>query len=67
MQALLIWLARIAAVGGVVLMATAVIARLSGFYSLGSFETATLLQGGMAAVLLACLAYLIALVERAER
>lgn len=67
MHALLIWLARIAAVGGVVLMATATIARMSGFYSLGSFETATLLQGGMAAVLLACLAYLITLAERVRR
>jgi hypothetical protein len=33
---------------------------------LGSFQSVTLLQGGMAAVLLACLGYLAALVERTK-
>jgi hypothetical protein len=66
MQGLLIWAARIAAVAGVALIATAVMARVSGVYSLGGFESGTILQGGMAAVLLACLGYLTALAERAK-
>ena len=66
MQALLIWAARIAAVAGVALMATAVMARVSGVYSLGSFQSGTILLAGMAAVLLACLGYLITLAERAK-
>ena len=66
MQALLIWAARIAAVAGVALIATAAMARVSGVYSLGSFQTGTILQAGMAAVLLACLGYLMTLAERAR-
>ena len=66
MQVLLIWAARIAAVAGVALMATAVMARVSGVYSLGSFQSGTILQAGMAAVLLACLGYLTTLAERAN-
>lgn len=63
---MLIWLARVSAVGGVLLIAVAVIARLSGVYSLGGYHSATILQGGMAAVLLACLGYLMALAERSK-
>jgi hypothetical protein len=66
MQALLIWLARVSAVVGVLLIAVAVIARLTGVYSLGGFYSGTILQGGMAAVLLACLGYLTALAERSK-
>jgi hypothetical protein len=66
MQVLMIWTARIAALGGVALIAVAVIARLSGVYSVGGFYSGTILQAGMAAVLLACLGYLIALVERGK-
>jgi hypothetical protein len=59
-------MARIAGVVGIALIAVAAIARLSGVYSLGGFQSVTLLQGGMAAVLLACLGYLAALVERTK-
>jgi len=65
MFAVLIWLARIAAVGGVSLITVAVIARVSGAYTLGGFSSGgTILLGGMAAVLLACLGYVTALAER---
>lgn len=64
MRALLIWMARVAGVVGAALIAVAALARLSGIYWLGGFQSATLLQGGMAAVLLACLGYLAALAER---
>jgi hypothetical protein len=64
MKTALIWAARIAGVLGIAAMALAVAARLSGAWSLGGFEVGTVLQAGMAAVLIACLAYLAALVER---
>lgn len=66
MRALLIWVARIAAIGGVALIAAAAVARLGGVYSLGGFYSGTILQAGMAGVLLACLGYLTALVERGK-
>ena len=64
MLVVVIWLARIAAVAGVLLIAVAVVARVSGLYTLGGFSSGTILLGGMAAVLLACLGYVTALAER---
>lgn len=64
MLVVLIWLARIAAVCGVFLIAVAIIARVSGLYALGGFSSGTILLGGMAAALLACLGYVVALAER---
>ena len=57
------WIARLAGIAGVVVMALAVLGRLAGAYLLGSFQVGTVLQGGMAATLVACLAYLAALAE----
>jgi hypothetical protein len=37
---------------------------VSGLYTLGGFSSGTILLGGMAAALLACLGYVTALVER---
>jgi len=45
-------------------MVLAVAGRLSGAYWLGGFQIGTLLQAGMAAMLAACLAYLVALAEQ---
>lgn len=64
MHALLIWAARLGAVCGVILIVAAAVARLGGVYSFAGFQTATVLQGGMAAALLACLAYVATLAER---
>ena len=64
MQALLIWIGRVAGIAGVVITGVAVIGRLGGAYWLGGFQVGTLLQAGMAALLLACLAYVAALAER---
>ncbi|HUG78450.1 MAG TPA: hypothetical protein VML57_13300 [Burkholderiales bacterium] len=66
MHTLLIWIARAAGIIGVAAMAIAAAARLSGAYWLGGFQTGTILQAGMAATLLACLAYVAALAERAR-
>lgn len=63
MKTLLVWAARIAGVLGVVMIAVAGAVRLSGAWSLGSFQVGTVLQAGMAGALVACLAYLAALVE----
>ena len=67
MQTFCKWIARLAGVAGVLAMAVAVLARLAGAYHLGSFQVGTILQIGMAATLVACLAYLVALVEGAGR
>jgi hypothetical protein len=64
MQALLIWIGRVAGVIGIAVIGVAIAARLGGAYWLGSFQVGTLLQAGMAATLLACLGYVAALAER---
>jgi hypothetical protein len=48
---------------GVVTMVIAVLGRAAGLYWFGGLQVGTVLQAGMAAVLLACLAYLALLVE----
>ena len=67
MRALCKWIARLAGVCGVVAIGLAMAGRLAGAYWLGGFQVGTVLQAGMAAMLLACLAYLIALVELVGR
>ena len=59
----LLWLARISGLVGVGLCVVAVIGRLAGAFVLGSFQTGTVLIVGMAATLIACLGYLVFLVE----
>ena len=67
MYTLLMWLARLAGIFGVAVILIAGLARVAGAFWLGSFQVGTLLQVGMAATLVACLAYLALLVERAPR
>lgn len=64
MHALLKWIARIAGVLGVAVIVLAVVGRVAGAYWLGAFQVGSVLQAGMAATLVACLAYLAVLVER---
>ena len=64
MQALLIWIGRVAGITGVALIVVAIAARLGGAYWLGGFQVGTLLLAGMAVTLLACLSYVAALAER---
>jgi hypothetical protein len=63
MKTALIWAARIAGAAGVIAMAVAFAGRLSGVHWLGGLQVGTVLQAAMAAMLLACLAYLAALTE----
>jgi hypothetical protein len=64
MQELLVWVGRLAGVAGVALCAVAVVARLVGAYWLGGFQVGTLLQIGVAGMVLGCLCFLTALTER---
>ena len=63
MRMLLIWIGRLAGLAGVLMTLGAVLARLSGSYQLGSFDASTVLTAGIAAMVTACLAYLMALAE----
>ena len=64
MQALLMWIGRLAGIVGVVVVGVAVIGRLDNVYRLGGFAVGTILQAGMAATLIGCLGYVAAGVER---
>jgi hypothetical protein len=66
MQALLLWIGRLAGLVGVIVCAGASFARLSGSWSIGSFQVGTMLQAGTAAMVLGCLAYCASLVERSK-
>jgi hypothetical protein len=66
MDTLLIWIARITGIVGVAAIGLAALGRLSGAYWLGGFQVGTVLQGGMATTLVACLGYVAALAETAR-
>lgn len=67
MEILLLWVGRLAGLGGVALCAWAVYNRLAGLWFVGGFQIGTLLQGGMVAILLGCLCLLIVLTNRPRR
>jgi len=67
MQSLLLWIGRLAGFLGVLLVIVAVVRRASGAFSLGAFQVGTVLQGGVAVMVLSCLAYLIVLAEFRRR
>ena len=64
MNAMLLMLGRLAGLVGVVACVAAVLLRLAGRYYLGMVGTGSVLQGGMAALLIACFCLLLALVSR---
>ncbi len=53
-----------AGLAGVVLCVASVAARLSGNFWIGSFQTGTLLQAGIAAMVFGCFCFLAVLTER---
>jgi hypothetical protein len=67
MRTLLTWIGRLAGALGVATIIAAVAARLAGAYWLGGYQVGTILQAGMACVLLACLGYTAVLVEWPQR
>jgi hypothetical protein len=67
METLLLWIGRLAGLGGVALCAWAVYNRMAGSYFVGGFQIGTLLQAGMVAILVACLCLLVVLTNRPRR
>ena len=67
MQGLQLWIARIAGLAGALMALVAVGARLAGQFWVGSLQSGTLLQAGIAAMVAGCLAYVALLVERGPR
>jgi hypothetical protein len=67
MRTLLTWISRLAGASGVATIIAAVAARLAGAYWLGGYQVGTILQAGMACMLLACLGYATVLVEWPRR
>jgi hypothetical protein len=61
MESSLIWIGRLAGIAGVVLCALSGLVRVTGTYSLGSYELATLMQVGIAGMIFACFCLLAAL------
>ena len=66
MENLMISIARLAGAGGVLLLLVAVLARLGGRFVLGAFQVTTLLQAGVASLILGCFCFLEVLTERAR-
>lgn len=67
MNGMLLWLGRIAGVGGVLLCLVSAAVRLAGSYFLGGFQVGTLLQAGIALMTFACLCFLAVLVQSAGK
>ena len=64
MRTVLLWVARLGGIFGVLLCAMALALRLRGVYNFAGFQTGTLLQAGVAVMLVGCLGYLAVMVER---
>ena len=67
MHPALLWLGRLAGIVGAMLMLVGALVRLSGSFWLWGFQAGTLMLAGIAGVVLACLCFLILLVERAGK
>ena len=67
MDILLLWVGRLAGLGGVVICAWAVVTRVRGSYFVAGYQVGTLLLGGMMVILVACLCLLIVLTNRRPR
>jgi hypothetical protein len=67
MEALLLWIGRVAGISGAVVCGLAGGIRLTGQHWFGGFQLATLLEAGMALMVLACLCFLTLLTDRSMR
>lgn len=67
METLLRWLARAAGIGGAAMAVFAVVSRLRGDYTIGGFQTGTLLVMATCALALAAVCYAAILVECGRR
>lgn len=66
MNKLLRWTGRTAGVIGILLCVVSIALRVSGAFFVGGFQVGTLLQAGMAAMILGCLAYVAVLADGAD-
>jgi hypothetical protein len=64
MNSLLMWTGRVVGLVGAVTACAAVLTRAAGMWHLGSLQIGTVLQAGVAAMVLATLAYVAAMAER---
>lgn len=64
MNDLLLWTGRLAGLLGVLISVAAFAARAAGIWRLGGFQVGTVLQAGLAFMLLGALAYVAHLAER---
>ena len=67
MEMLLLWIGRLAGVAGLLIALAAVLARGSGQYVVAGLQVGTLLQAGIAAMVLGCLGYVASIAERRRR
>jgi len=67
MEILLLWVGRLAGLAGALLCGWAALTRLSGSFFAGGFQIGTLLLAGMAAMLVACVCFLMILTSRSRR
>ena len=67
METLLLWIGRLAGLAGVVMVVCAVFSRMRGNYLLGDYQVSTILQGGIALMVIGCLAYAAVAGERSVR
>lgn len=66
MNDLLLWIGRIAGIGGVLLCAVSAAMRVSGLFWFAGFQIGTLLLMGMAVMIMGCLCFLAVLTERSK-
>jgi hypothetical protein len=64
MEDMMVWIGRIAGAGGALIWVIAAAVRLSGRYFFSGFQVGTLLQVGIAAMILGCFCFLAALTAR---
>jgi hypothetical protein len=67
MEILLLWIGRLAGLGGVALCVWAAYNRMAGSWFVGGFQIGTLLQAGTMAMLIACFCLLVVLTNRPRR
>ena len=67
MDTLLLWVGRLAGLGGVLLCVWAIFNRVGGSFRAAGFQVGTLLQAGMTAMLVGCLCLLVVLTNRPPR
>jgi hypothetical protein len=67
MEMLLLWIGRVAGLVGTLVALGAVVLRAQGLFTVGHFQTGTVLQAAIALMLIGCLGYIAAIGERSMR